>query len=187
MNIQSGSHNKEQDSYMDYFNGLIKFRKVLDRVIEFIISILMATITIVIFVQVIMRYFFHQSLIWAEELTLYSMVYIVCLGAAYAVGRGQHLMMDILVTRLKAEHAVILRKLVTFIILGFAIFCTVYGWRYTVAEVGQYMASVRLSRAYVNIALFIGPAIMTFYCFLELIGKNEYEVPAIITKPSDDK
>ena len=46
--------------------------------------------TLIIFVQVVLRWF-GRSLVWAEELARYIMLYQVWIGAAYAVREDAHI------------------------------------------------------------------------------------------------
>ena len=56
----------------------------------------MALIAVIIFVQVIFR-LMGRSLSWSEEISRYIEVWIVFLTAGYALGKGQHICMDLLI------------------------------------------------------------------------------------------
>ncbi|MCF6096463.1 TRAP transporter small permease [Thermovorax subterraneus] len=57
------------------------------RLIATVLCILMTTVT---FVQAMLRYLVGVSLVWAEELARYSMIWLCFLGAALAVSTDSH-------------------------------------------------------------------------------------------------
>ena len=86
--------------------------KILDRLEEWLISLLMGGATILIFVAVIHRHFAGQpipvvqdwllkiDLSWAQELCIYMFVWMAKFGAAYGVRTGIHVGVDVLVNYL---------------------------------------------------------------------------------------
>ena len=71
--------------------------KWLDRHLEEVILVA-ATIVLVlvIFFQVLARYFLNQTLAWSEELARYVFVWSVWLAVPYTVTRGRHIRLEIL-------------------------------------------------------------------------------------------
>lgn len=55
---------------------------------------LMSVMTLVIFVQVIMRYIFHNSLSWSEEFARYCFIWLIYLSASYGCKRMAHIKID---------------------------------------------------------------------------------------------
>jgi C4-dicarboxylate transporter DctQ subunit len=86
--------------------------KVLDRLEEWLISLLMGGATLLIFVAVIHRHFaglaipvlqdwlLKIDLSWAQELCIYMFVWMAKFGAAYGVRTGIHVGVDVLVNQL---------------------------------------------------------------------------------------
>lgn len=52
---------------------------------------------LIVFLNVILRYFFHSGLTWSEELARYQFVWVVFLGAILAYKDKGHLAVDLLV------------------------------------------------------------------------------------------
>lgn len=77
-----------------------------DHAEEIILFIMMVIMVIVIFSQVIMRYVFNNSLSWSEELGRYIFIWLSWLGISIGAKYGQHIRIEMLVTRLpfKAMH-----------------------------------------------------------------------------------
>lgn len=82
----------------------MKLLKWLDRNFEekLLVILLIVTVTLT-FIQVVMRYIFHNSLAWSEELARYLFLYLIWIGAAYAVKREQHLRIEIILNRIPKE------------------------------------------------------------------------------------
>ncbi len=73
----------------------MKFLKLLDEKFEITIcSLLMMTMTILIFVQVIMRYVFHSSLSWSEELARYVFIWMIYIGISYGARIMKHIKIE---------------------------------------------------------------------------------------------
>ena len=72
----------------------------LDRLEEAFMAIALAFMTVLTFVQVILRYFFHSSLVWSLEATTYTFGGLIAIGMAYGVRTHAHIAVDLLTRRL---------------------------------------------------------------------------------------
>jgi C4-dicarboxylate transporter DctQ subunit len=109
--------------------------KLLDRLEEVIISILIAMATVIIFVAVVHRYasgvpvlfpFTSQlDFSWAQELCIYMFVWMAKFGAAYGVRTGIHVGVDVLINTLGANRR---NKVVLFGLLCGALFTSIIGF-----------------------------------------------------------
>ena len=105
------------------------FLKILDRLEEIIISLLIGGATVLIFVAVLHRYgstvpflfpYLHDiDMTWAQELCIYMFVWMAKFGAAYGLRQGVHVGVDVLVNRLGINHRF---KVILFGLLSGAIF-----------------------------------------------------------------
>ncbi|HZL30008.1 MAG TPA: TRAP transporter small permease [Pseudolabrys sp.] len=90
------------------------FFRILDRLEEILIASLLAAATLLIFVAVVHRYgtgvsFLYPYLIrfhisWAQELSIYMIIWVAKFGAAYGVRIGIHVGVDVLVNQLKPPY-----------------------------------------------------------------------------------
>lgn len=71
-----------------------------DRLEEGLIALLLATMTLLTFVQVVLRYVFNSGLSWALEATSYMFGWLIFIGIAYGVKVGSHIGVDVVVKRL---------------------------------------------------------------------------------------
>ncbi|WP_352401016.1 TRAP transporter small permease [Anaerotignum sp.] len=73
----------------------MNFLKWLDEKFELTVcSILMVAMTVLIFVQVIMRYVFGSSLVWSEELARYIFIWLIYLGISYGARIMKHIKIE---------------------------------------------------------------------------------------------
>ncbi|MFY9880131.1 MAG: TRAP transporter small permease subunit, partial [Pseudolabrys sp.] len=85
--------------------------RILDRLEEILIASLLAAATLLVFVAVVHRYGtgipqlypyligFHIS--WAQELSIYMIIWVAKFGAAYGVRTGIHVGVDVVVNMLE--------------------------------------------------------------------------------------
>ena len=110
--------------------------KYLDHLEEWIITFLIGTATLIIFVAVLHRYsaglpipglqdwLLGLNMGWAQELCIYMFVWMAKFGAAYGVRTGIHVGVDVLVTRLPETWRV---KCVLLGIFGGVLFTGIIG------------------------------------------------------------
>lgn len=64
---------------------------------EGIISLLLVSMTLLVFADVVLRFGFNMGMIWSEELTLHMSAWFVLFGASYGLKVGAHIGVDALV------------------------------------------------------------------------------------------
>ena len=74
---------------------MVKF--ILGKGVDYIAAILLTAMTVVVFLQVLFRYWLHLPLDWGEEVSRYLFVWSAMLGAGIATKRGAHFGIDFLV------------------------------------------------------------------------------------------
>lgn len=93
--------------------------RFIDTLEETLMAVILGAMTLITFVNVVVRYGFAGNILWALEVTVYLFAWLVLLGASYAVKKHAHLGIDILVAALPAGA----RKVVTMIA---AALCIIY-------------------------------------------------------------
>ena len=78
-----------------------------------------------LFANVVLRYVFHAPINWAEELTLYLMVWIVFIGGSMAVRTRGHIAIDLLPLVLSPANR---RRLAIGVGLSTVVFFAVFFW-----------------------------------------------------------
>ena len=90
-----------------------------------LLSILMGLMTILIFVQVVMRYVFENSLVWSEELVRWLFIWTIWIGVAHGFRTQQHVCISIMTDRLPARAAKFLDRGLRLALIAFFLWV---GW-----------------------------------------------------------
>lgn len=106
------------------------------RLEEGLIALLLAVMTLVTFAQVVARYVFNYSFVWALELTMFLFAWLIFLGMSYGVRVGSHIGVDTLVKSLGPRAARVAGAAAAFLCLLYAVI-VFYGSRQYVAKMYQ--------------------------------------------------
>jgi len=79
-------------------SGLV--RRVINRLEEWLMAALLAFMTVLTFVQVVMRYVFNTGWVWSLEATTYSFAALVLVGMSYGVRTRTHIATDLFTRKL---------------------------------------------------------------------------------------
>ncbi|HWL29347.1 MAG TPA: TRAP transporter small permease [Burkholderiaceae bacterium] len=101
-----------------------------NRLEEGLIAALLAAMTLVTFGQVVARYVFNYSFVWALELTTFLFGALIFLGLSYGVRVGAHIGVDALVKLLPRTVAHRVEIVATLLCLLYAIIVFVGSWVY---------------------------------------------------------
>lgn len=104
--------------------------RFLSRLEENIIAILLVAITLLVFVEVILRFVFNTGISWGEEATRILAAWFVLFGVAWGIKVGAHIGVEVFVNAMNP----VLRRIVSFIaVLASLVYCglILYGtWFY---------------------------------------------------------
>lgn len=122
-----------------------------DHLEEYCMAILLIILTMVMFLQIIMRFVFHHALSWPEEICRYIFVYITFLTLGYCIRRNSMLRLDVLQEMLPKKIWDLLQIIVRVLTLLFFILMlfNAYKLEQSVAKTGR--ESVALSIPYTMI------------------------------------
>lgn len=97
---------------------------------EGIIAALLAAMTLLTFLQVVMRYVFNSGFVWALETTTYMFGWLVLFGMSYGVKKGSHIGIDVVVKLFPAATQRIIGILAALLCILYAAIMLYGGWRY---------------------------------------------------------
>lgn len=98
----------------------MKVSAVVDRIEEGLIAFLLTAMTLIAFVQVIARYVFNFSFVWALELLTFLFAWLIFLGMSYGVRVGGHIGVDAVVKSLSPGKARAVAMLATVLCMVYA-------------------------------------------------------------------
>lgn len=141
----------------------------LEWIIDRFCTILLTLMVIVCFIQVINRYVFGQAFFWAEELTLYALIWTTFLGAAIAVRQEAHTRIDFFVNLLPPKGVKIMNLIANFLCLIYVL--TISYLSITVVKMGLRIISIGLQipKGIAFLALPVGGLLMATYLALRII------------------
>jgi C4-dicarboxylate transporter DctQ subunit len=144
----------------------------LEHLEEGLITFLMAAMTLVTFMQVVARYVFNYSFVWALELTGVMFAWLIFAGMSYGVRVGAHIGVDALVGVLPAgaKRAVAVLALVLCIV--YAAIVTVGGYQYVMKmhDVGILMQDIPIQQWIPRVILPLGFALLGLRFLQVLLG-----------------
>ena len=151
----------------------------LNRYLEEILCVaLMSVMTIIIFVQVIMRYVAHNSLSWSEELARYCFIWLIYIGVAYGCKLMKHIKIDAALHLFpeKVRPYIVITGEV--LVLVFAVYIVVTGVELTYKqwEFGKVSPALGLPLQYINAAPVVGFGLVVFRQ-IQTIWKLVKELP----------
>ncbi|HSI68316.1 MAG TPA: TRAP transporter small permease [Planococcus sp. (in: firmicutes)] len=120
--------------YIDYLNVGIKH----------FLNLIMATLVIAVFMQVIFRFVLQQPLAWTEELARYCLVWITFLGAAYAMSLKAHIGMEVFVRMFGTNIRRVIYIIATLLSMGFFLLMVVQGYDLASRSMSQLSPVLRI-------------------------------------------
>lgn len=139
------------------------------RAVRAILIALMATMTIVVGSQVVLRYVFDSPLPWGEEVTRYMFVYLIFLGAASGIHYGIHVSIDVLVRRLPGRSGQYVDVAARAVVALFLVFLFWYGLQLSLRTMGQDSPALGIPIGLAYLAIPLGALLGLFFLF----GKKE--------------
>jgi TRAP-type C4-dicarboxylate transport system permease small subunit len=127
---------------------------------------MMGVMVALVFGNVVARYVFSASLIWAEELSQYLMVWVTFLGAGLAFTQGRHVAMEILQDAAPAPVGRGLRGLVVVLCLAFLIPVAVLGFEFVGFAWEQETPAMNISFGIPYLAVPIGAVLFIAHVLL---------------------
>lgn len=99
------------------------FFQFLNKAEEAIIGLLLVSMTLLVFVEVVMRFGFDSGFMWSQELTLLLSAWFVLFGASYGLKVGAHIGVDVVIKQLPQ----LLRRILSSIAVLFTlIYCGLF-------------------------------------------------------------
>ncbi len=120
----------------------------LEHLEEWLITFLMAAMTLVTFAQVVARYVFNYSFVWALELTGVMFAWLIFVGMSFGVRVGAHIGIDAVVKMLKPGTARAVGLIAATLCIVYAVIVTIGGYIYVkkIYDVGILMQDLPIEQ-----------------------------------------
>jgi len=146
-------------------------KKLWDHFEEYILVYSLVFTVFLIFFQIIMRYVFHNSLSWSEELARYVFLWQIWLGASFAVKQQRHLRIEAFKNMLPEKVQKYAEMITLLIWFGFSIFLAYKGSELTLILIkrGQVSPAMRIPMAYAYASVPIGCGLMAIRLIEQMV------------------
>lgn len=142
----------------------------------YICSILLSFMSVLMFTEVVSRYFFNHSIFWAEELIRYMFIWLTFLGSAYCIPEKGHVVIDMFISLFPKSIQKYMEQLGNLVWLGLSIFIIYYSGTYTLKlmKLGERSTALKLPLWIVYAAIPVGFIFMV-YRLVQLLYKESKE------------
>lgn len=151
--------------------------KKLTKVEDYFVGSMIILATVLLFTNIILRYFFNANTTWAEEFVRYSMIWITFIGMAICFRKGIHFSVDILLKSLPFKSSKILQIIINIISIIFILLIIYYGIEITLFNFnsGQITPSLEIGIFWIYLAIPVGASFSLLHIITNtiLIFKNE--------------
>jgi len=102
--------------------------RALDRLEEILTAALLATMTLLTFSQVVLRYVFNSGLIWQLEATVYLFSWLLLIGIASGIRTDSHIAVELVTERLSPAAQKLVALTAVFLSLVYAVLMFLGSW-----------------------------------------------------------
>lgn len=122
-------------------------------------------------INVIARYVFKSGFVWAEELTIYLMIWTVFLAASAGLSRGEHIGVDFLTRKLEGRLKFLVTISCLLLVLGFNLVLAINGLRLAIFAGQTHLSpALQISMFWPRFAVPFGALILAIQSALVLIS-----------------
>ncbi len=148
----------------------------LDRAVLAVTSVIFVIMILIVFIQVIARYVFQNSLSWSEEIARFMLVWTIFLSAGYVLGQGAHIYLDAVFNHFPRRLRKFLRQFNALLLLGFSYVVIYYGYELVQIGARQKSTAVGVPMWLVYTAIPVGGILLIAYCLFSIfLGQEETE------------
>lgn len=133
---------------------------------RWLLIVMLAVMSVIIFANVVLRYTTSQSIEWAEEVARHLMIWLTFIGCGPVLRYGGHIAVENLQDMLPRSVAIALRALIALLLLALFAALVWFGIEYMDRTQYQQTPATQISFAYIYAALPIGAAMTLIHWLL---------------------
>src|SRR5438046_3602068 len=171
---------RAMDAERRHRRRLARFDAAFLRANRALIIVVLAAMALVVFANVALRFLTDHSILWAEEVSRYAMIWLTFLGAGLVLRHGGHIGIDALQQRFPRWAATI-RGGIFVLVLGFCLFMAWIGTRYAALTWNQTTPVLQIPVGFVYLALPAGFVLLIMHLLLmaaPYVRRSEFIVDA---------
>ncbi|QEY23863.1 TRAP transporter small permease [Neisseria animalis] len=135
---------------------------------QWLLAVFCGILTLIMVIQVVLRYFFNAPLFWAEEISTQLLAFITALGLAYLTHTKQHICIDFVIGKLNGKARTAVALVSNTLLLALMTVLCFYAWEWVLRpEVqAEISGTTGLPRWYTFAAL---PVALTLLCLHQTV------------------
>lgn len=160
----------------------MRTRKLVDKILEIFLVLLLAILVIDVVWQVVSRYILNSPSSFTDELARILLIWVGILGAAWATGKKMHLAIDYFIDKFNKRNRIIIGKLINISVALFAFFVMIIGGGnliYMLLKLGNTTAALSLPIGYVYSVIPLSGLLIVFYSLYHIFENEDEEVKEI--------
>jgi TRAP-type C4-dicarboxylate transport system permease small subunit len=159
-------------------SSLYRFARKLNWLVERICALLVGFMVVIIWFEVIERYFLHLGFTWTEELSRYVMIWAALLAVSCGAFYREHIGLDVVGRFLPRRGARALAIALDLVSIAFFVFLTWYGIGMAKSGLGQYATIFGMTMVVPFAAVPISSALTAFQIFAAMVrGQKTIAAP----------
>ena len=162
------------------------FFNAVNKAEDICIVAMFAAMVAAIFLQIIMRFVFNNSLSWSEELGKFIFVWISWLGISIGERRREHIRITLIVDKLSVKWQKIFEIIANILLLGILFVTLYYAVILVKSQSHVHYAGIKISTSWGYLSLVLGCAFMALrliggiFTNISFLKKREYENEKIV-------
>jgi TRAP-type C4-dicarboxylate transport system permease small subunit len=142
-------------------------------IVERVTSIILISLIVVLFSQVISRYIFHLSIYWSEEVARFIFIYFVLMGACIVNHKKEHIKITYFYYLLSRRNRKIIRIINEILILFFLTVLFFLSIKLVFRSFNTLSQALEIPYAYIYLACTISAIIMFFDRIFSIFKKDK--------------
>ena len=145
--------------------------QILRKTEDIFVGLTLLVATLLLFVNIVLRYFFAANTTWAEEFIRYAMIWIAFIGSSICFRRGIHVGVDLLMNSLGVKGKRVLTIYINILAVLFMGFLVKFGFDLVMFSIntGQITPSLKIKTFWIYLAIPVGAVLSILHIVVNTI------------------
>jgi TRAP-type C4-dicarboxylate transport system permease small subunit len=154
------------------------FRFIAKNLEEIVLSLLFVNMCGFVLIQIVSRYVFRSPLLYTEEVSRYSYIWICFFGMAMATKLKNHIRIELVFIFIKGKAQAVINLVLNIISLGLYVVIFFIGLDYTITNAVQLSPAMEISKAFIYVSLPLG-ALFSVIRMLAILKQEIKEIRTV--------
>ena len=145
--------------------------KALNKILGYVIALLMAIMVIGCCWQVVTRFVLNNPSKYTEEFLRYALIWLTMIGMPYAYGQDKHISIGLITKTFKVKNLLVTKLFIEVLIFVLSVAVLIVGgMMVTINSIGQISPAMQLPMPIYYACLPISGVLMSLYCIVRFTG-----------------